>query len=173
MTTQMQTLSARISADDYAWLSSLDLAGAVTPSDKLRSLIAQMRKQHEGALDYTACVSWLRDLLSPLVAQIRGLEHREQMHSAALTAVIEWAPQIMATLLAARDLDQADSAAAIALERALVQQCLQLLMTLLRLGITRTSECYTADVIEKQLPRVLELADLISANRRVQKETER
>jgi len=26
-----------------------------------------MRKQHEGALDYGACLAWLRDLLAPFV----------------------------------------------------------------------------------------------------------
>jgi hypothetical protein len=165
MSSQMQTLSARVAADDFAWLSSLDIPGAATPSDKLRGLIAQMRKQHEGALDYTACVGWLRDLLSPLVAEIRGLEHRQQIHSAALTAIFEWAPQIVATLLAARQPGTDDLAAAVALEKALVQQCFHLLTALLRLGITAEAECYTADVIEKQLPRVLELAHLITANR--------
>ncbi len=171
MSSQMQTLSARVSADDVAWLSALEVPAAVTPSDKLRALIAQMRKQHEGALDYTACVAWLRELLSPVVAEIRGAEHRHQIHSAALTAIIEWTPQVMATLLAARQLDKDDAARAAALEKALVQQCFQLLTILMRLGITPAAECYTPDVIEKQLPRVLELAQLISANRAPTKET--
>ena len=171
MSTQMQTLSARVSADDVAWLSALEVPSAVTPSDKVRALIAQMRKQHEGALDYTACVAWLRDLLSPLVAELRGTEHRHQIHSAAVTAIVEWAPQIMATLLAARQFGKDDEERVIALEKALVQQCFQLLTALMRLGITPAAECYTADVIEKQLPRVLELAQLISANRASIKET--
>jgi hypothetical protein len=171
MTSQMQTLSARVSADDFAWLSALDLPGAITPSDKLRALIAQVRKQHEGALDHTASVAWLRELLSPLVADIRSIEHRHQIHSAAVTAVVEWAPQIVATMLAARELEKDDIARVTALEKALVQQCFQLLNALMRLGITPTAECYTPDVIEKQLPRVLELAQLISANRASTKET--
>ena len=165
MTTQMQTLSARVPADDVAWLSSLDMSGAATPSDKLRALISQMRKQDEGTLDHTACVAWLRELLAPLVASLRGLEHREHIHSAAVTAIVEWAPQIMATLLAARTMHSDNADAAIALEKALVQQSFQLLSALLRLGITPKAECYTEDVIEKQLPRVVELAQLIKANR--------
>ena len=170
MSGQMQTLSARVSADDFAWLSALDMPGAATPSDKLRALIAQMRRQHEGALDYTACVVWLRELLSPLVAEIRGVEHRHQIHSAAISAVLEWVPQIVATLLAARRPGNDDTEAVVALEKALVQQSFQLLTALMRLGITPDAECYTADVIEKQLPRVLELAQLIKASREL-KET--
>jgi hypothetical protein len=167
---QMQTLSARVPADDFAWLAGLEVPGAYTPSDKLRALIAQMRRQHEGALDYTACVAWLRELLGPLVAEIRGVEHRQQIHSAALTAIIEWTPQVMATLLAGRDRNGDDRESAAALERALVQQCFQLLSALLRLGITPTAECYTPDVIEKHLPRVLELTQLVSTNRASNKE---
>ena len=165
MTRQMHTLSARIPAEDFEWLSALAMPAAATPSDKLRGLIGQMRKQHEGALDYTACVAWLRELLAPLAASIKGLEHRNHMHSAAVATVLEWAPQVMATLLAARDLRNEDAAAAIALEKALVQQSFQLLTAMLRLAITPKSECYTEDALEKSIPRVLELADFRKANR--------
>jgi hypothetical protein len=88
MAIQMQTVSARLPSEDLQWLSALELPGAVTPSDKLRALIAQMRKQHEGALDYAACLAWLRDLLSPFVIELRGIEHRERTHSEALSANI-------------------------------------------------------------------------------------
>jgi hypothetical protein len=165
MSSQMQTLSARVPADDFAWLSSLAVPSAITPSDKVRALITQMRKQHEGALDYTACVAWLRDLLAPLVAELRGMEHRHQLHSAAITAIVEWTPQVMATLLAARQFNKEDVTGVVALEKTVVQQCFQLLVTLLRLGVTPTAECYSPGIIEKQLPRVLELTQLISANR--------
>ena len=53
---QMQTLSARIPTEDMEWLVGLDIQGAVSPSDKLRSLIGQMRRQYEGTLDYPRSV---------------------------------------------------------------------------------------------------------------------
>src|SRR5246127_3160030 len=84
---QMQTVSARLPSEDLQWLSALDLPGAVTPSDKLRALIAQMRKQYEGALDYSACLGWLRDLLAPFVIELRGIEHRARIHSEAVSAI--------------------------------------------------------------------------------------
>ena len=168
MTTQMQTLSARVPAEDVAWLAGLDVGGATTPSDKLRTLITQMRKQHEGALDYANGLTWLRDLLSPSIAAVRAFEHNAQIHSAAVSAVMEWLPQIVATALAARSLRDDDAASAAALEKAVVQHCFQLLSALLRLGITPRAECYTEDVIEKQLPRVLELAQLIHTTRATQ-----
>lgn len=167
---QMQTLSARVPSEDLQWLSALEIGGAVTPSDKLRALIAQMRKQHEGALDYTACTAWLRDLLGPFIARIRGMEHRERMHSAAIGVVAEWAPQIMATLLSEHQFEKDAAESARALEESVVRQCFQLLAALLRLGVTPDADCYRADVIETQLPRVLELVHVISTNRESTKE---
>ena len=166
MAVQMQTVSARLPSEDLQWLSALDLPGAVTPSDKLRALIAQMRKQYEGALDYSACLAWLRDLLAPFIIELRSVEHRERIHSAAVSAIIAWAPQIMATMLSARDFGEDGTARARELEDALVQSCFHLLMALLRLGVTPAAECYTPDVVEKHLPRIIELVQLITANRK-------
>ena len=170
MAVQMQTVSARLPSEDLQWLSALELPGAVTPSDKLRALIAQMRKQYEGALDYSACLAWLRDLLAPFIIELRSVEHRERIHSAAVSAIIAWAPQIMATMLSARDFGEDGTARAREVEDALVQSCFHLLMALLRLGVTPSAECYTPDVIEKQLPRITELVQLITANRETLKE---
>ena len=172
MAVQMQTVSARLPSEDLQWLSALDLPGAVTPSDKLRALIAQMRKQYEGALDYSACLAWLRDLLAPFIIELRGVEHRERIHSAAVSAIIAWAPQIMATMLSARDWGEDGVARAREVEDALVQSCFHLLMALLRLGVTPAAECYTPDVVQKHLPRIIELVQLITANRETLKETQ-
>jgi hypothetical protein len=172
MAIQMQTVSARLPSEDLQWLSALELPGAITPSDKLRALIAQMRKQHEGALDYSACLAWLRDLLAPFVIELRGVEHRERTHSEAVSAIIAWAPRVMATMLSARDFGGDGIARAVTAEDALVQCCFRLLVALLRLGVTPGAECYSPDVIEKHLPRVIELVRLIAANRESPKETQ-
>lgn len=169
MSTQMQTLSVRVPSEDIQWLASLEVPGAVTPSDKLRALIAQMRRQHQGTMDYAACVAWLRDLLAPFVVAIREVEHRQKIHSDAINAVIEWVPQIAATLLAERRFADEGAKNVTALEDALIQRCFQLTTTLLRLGITPRAECYDPSAIERHLGRVLELADLISADRKQRK----
>jgi len=54
----------------------------------------------------------------------------------------------------------------------MVQSCFRLLTALLRLGVTPAAECYTPDVIEKHLPRIIELVQLITANRETLKETQ-
>jgi hypothetical protein len=159
----MQTLSVRVPAEDIEWLASLEVPGAVTPSDKLRALIGQVRRQHQGTMDYTACVAWLRDLLAPLVIALRDTENRTKLHSDAMNAVLEWVPQITATLLASRQLGPD---AIVALEDVLIQRCFQLATTLLKLGITPRAECYDPSAIERHVGRIAELAELISNHRK-------
>src|SRR6516165_1266038 len=121
----MQTLSARIPNEDLEWLSALDIQGAVSPSDKLRSLITQMRRQQEGMLDYERSLSWLRDLVAPFVTTIRAVEHNNRMHSEVLTLTAEWLPQIMAILLSERALGKDAQKRAIDVEEMVVQRCFQ------------------------------------------------
>jgi len=110
--------------------------------------------------------------LSPFVIALRGIEHRERTHSEAVSAIIAWAPQVMATMLSARDFGDDGVARAREVEDALVQSCFRLLMALLRLGVTPSAECYTPDAIERHLPRIIELVQLITANRETLKETQ-
>ena len=58
----MEPLSARIPSDLYLWLAQLQVEGATTNSDKLRVLLGQLKRQHDGAFDYAAAHAWARDL---------------------------------------------------------------------------------------------------------------
>ena len=48
----MEPLSARIPSDLYLWLAQLQVEGATTNSDKLRVLLGQLKRQHDGALRF-------------------------------------------------------------------------------------------------------------------------
>jgi hypothetical protein len=168
---QMQTLSARIPTEDLQWLAGLDIEGAVSPSDKLRALIGQMRRQHEGTLDYQGSLSWLRDLVAPFVTAVRALEHQNRMHSEVLTLAAEALPQIMATLLSERALPRDDKTRAIEVEDIVVQRCFQLLTSLLRLAVTREAACYNPAVIDAHVGSVLEIADIVKQARKLREET--
>ena len=62
----MEPLSARIPSDLYLWLAQLQVEGATTNSDKLRVLLGQLKRQHDGAFDYVAAHAWTRDLTARL-----------------------------------------------------------------------------------------------------------
>jgi hypothetical protein len=167
---QMQTLSARIPSEDLDWLVGLDIQGAVSPSDKLRSLIGQLRRQHEGSLDYQRSLAWVRDLVAPFVTAIRGFEHHNRMHSEALTLVAEALPQIMASLLSERGLGADSRQRAIDLEDVVVQRCFQLLTSILRLAVTRDAACYNPKVLDAHVPQVLEIVEIIARTRQMREE---
>jgi hypothetical protein len=162
----MQTLSARIPTEDMQWLMGLDVEGTVSPSDKLRALISQMRRQQEGTLDYERSLGWLRDLVAPFVTAVRGMEHHNRMHSELLTLAAEWLPQIMATLLSERGLARDDRNRAIEIEGIITQRCLQMLTSILRLAVTRGAGCYSPHLMDDYLPGVLEIAAIVTDLRR-------
>jgi hypothetical protein len=167
---QMQTLSARIPTEDIEWLAGLDIQGAVSPSDKLRALIAQMRRQQEGTLDYERSLSWLRDLVAPFVTSIRAFEHNNRMHSEVLTLAAEWLPQIMATLLSERSLPKDAKKRAIDVEEIVVQRCFQLLASIMRLAVTRDAACYDPTVIDRHISSVLEIAGIVTQVRKMRED---
>jgi hypothetical protein len=162
----MQTVSARIPGEDLEWLATFDIQGATTPSDKLRALVTQVRRQHEGSLDYGSSLQWMRDLVSPFVTAVGSFEHRHSRHSEVLRLVNDWVPQVMAILVAEGTLARDPQRKLAEIEEKLVARIFQLLMAVLRLGVTTSPDCYDPKVLEKHLPQLIELAGVITAGRR-------
>jgi hypothetical protein len=161
----MQTVSARISSEDLVWLASLEVAGATTPSDKIRALIGQLRRQHEGSSDFASGLAWMRELVAPVMARVGALEHHQGNHSEIVRLLGEWVPQCMAVFLAQANLPADGRKPAVQLEEQLATRAFQLLSGVLRLGLTPTTDCYDPRVLDRHLPHVLELAAIIAAQR--------
>jgi len=162
----MQTVSARIPGEDLAWLATYDIQGAATPSDKLRALVSQVRRQHEGSLEYSASLQWMRDLTAPFVNAVGAFEHRHANHSEIVRLVSDWAPQIMALLIAESSLGREPQRKAQEIEEKLLQRCFQLLAAILRLGVTPISDCYDPQTLERYLSPLLDLSGVIAASRK-------
>jgi hypothetical protein len=160
----MQTVSIRIPNEDMEWLATLNLQGANTPSDKLRALVAQIRRQQEGAADYAASSAWMRDLVTPLIAKLGAHENQQGAHSEVVRLIAEWVPQVMALLLSESNADTTQRWTQ--LEDRLTARVFQLMTAVLRLGVTQKADCYDPNVMEKYLPQVIELANVIAANRK-------
>jgi hypothetical protein len=162
----MQTVSARIPVEDLQWLATLEVQGATTPSDKLRALVAQLRRQHEGALEYSASLQWMRDLVAPFVTAVGTFEHRQGKHSEVVRLISDWVPQLMAILVSENNLGREPLRKAQEIEEKLVARAVQLLMGLLRLGVTPGADCYDPPALEKYLPPIIELSALIDSSRK-------
>ena len=165
MATQMHTLSARVPTEDLEWLASLEMQGASSPSEKLRALITQMRKQHQGSLDYAAGVAWMRELASSFVTQLRAAEHRSRMHSEAVALIAESLPALMATLMSERSFPKDAKNRLIEVEDVLVQRSFHLLVALLRLAVTQQPNCYDPAVVSRYADQAIELAEVVGTLR--------
>jgi hypothetical protein len=159
----MQTVSARIPVEDLEWLAMLEIQGATTPSDKLRAMLSQVRRQHEGSMDYSASLQWMRDLVVPFATAIGELEHRQGQHSEVLRLISDWAPQVMAALVAESRLGREPQRRA---QERLLARCLQLTMGIVRLAITPTADCYDPELLERSLPQLIELVQVIATRRK-------
>ena len=161
---QMQTISIRIPDEDFQWLLSWEEAGARTPSEKLRALLSRVRQQETGLTDPELCSAWLRGLAQPFTDSISAQERKHKKHSDLISAVAEFTPQIMATLLSSRLTGEQANQMAVEIEAVLAQQCFRLLTQVLRTAITSTPATYDKKVLDHYIPDIIELAQIISTN---------
>jgi hypothetical protein len=157
-TVSMEPLSARIPSDLYLWLAQLQVEGATTNSDKLRVLLGQLKRQHDGAFDYVAAHAWARDLLGRLRDTLVRVEGTSGRHSEVLNAVLD---HLASTLALAISQTPADVAQAAQLEDALVRRTFSLAEALLRQGLTDEAAAYDPAVVKRHVAGTIQLASTL------------
>jgi hypothetical protein len=158
-------VSARIPIEDAEFISQLQVEGARTPSDKLRSVIAEARRRHEGARDYGECLTLMRDLLTPTQARWRTAELAANAHSEPLGQLLEWLPDIAAFLMSgAADLPADPAPGRMqAFERGATERTFRLIEAMLRMGVTPRCPCYDPGAIIDRVDAILALSKAIDA----------
>lgn len=151
----MEPLSARIPRDLYLWLAQLPVDGATTNSDKLRVLLTQLKRQHDGALDYVTAHAWARDLLHPVRDAVLRVEGETGDHSDVLTALLEHVSACLALLVSQAP---TDASTAQKLEDLLVRRAFGLTESLLRQAASTAASAYDPAVVRRHVGTSLELA---------------
>lgn len=154
----MEPLSARIPSDLYLWLAQLQVEGATTNSDKLRVLLSQLKRQHDGTLEFSAAHAWARDLTARLRDALALLEGQGVGHSDVMNLLLDHLTGSLALAMGALPRG-ADEAAR--LEDALVRRAFTLTDGLLRQATTSRACAYDPDVVQRHLSTTLELAQSI------------
>lgn len=90
--------SARISVEDAEFISSLEYDGAHTPSDKLRALLAETRRKHQGFADYGQNLAQMQDWLGQIKRQLLVRQQQVNQHSELLLRLLDALPDMLATL---------------------------------------------------------------------------
>ena len=154
----METISGRVPDDLYQWFAALDVEGAVTNSDKLRELLARMKRQHEGSLDYVSAQTWFADVIAPLKRGLTALERDEGVRSEVLSTLNEHLAALASTLVSAHPQTKGEAAA---LEEQIVKRVFAMAEALLRQGVTRSASAYDPRVVRRHCAQTIELAKLL------------
>ena len=146
----------RLTGDDQTFLASLKIPGASTISDKLRALIDDKRLQLEAGSNFRSALTLANSLVGPLQESVKAAENEQQMHSQLVARMLDWTPELMATLLsesATREQGHSPEQLA-ALENGLANQALRLVDIVLQTYIARDTALYrpTSLATEKLTP---------------------
>lgn len=150
----MEPLSARIPSDLYLWLAQLKVDGAATNSDKLRVLLQQLKRQHDGAFDFVAAHGWAREMTHRLREALVRIEGQEGRHSEVLAQLLDHVTTLMALVISQAPQDAAEAAK---LEDQLVRRSALMAETLLRQRMG--AQVFDDAVLERHLATTLKLAN--------------
>ena len=161
MSAKSVPLSARISDADAAFLARLSIAGAATPSEKMRALLADARRRYEGTRDYAGCLALTEEMFAPALRRLRMLEYDAQIHSEVLKKLFMWFPDVAALLITGVPDEDENDQALKTLEVRVADRLFALFEETLHLALTTRSQCYDQQLISARIDPVLELAKLI------------
>jgi len=152
-------LSARISQEDAEFLSSMQIQGATTPSEKLRIIIAETRERHQGLQDYRSSLIMYQEMLNRFVTVTRELEMHHQIHSELVSRMIEWLPDMMAFVTAmGMELQQTGQVENLKyMEEGITDRSFRLIQSILQMGVTDTCPCYNQSSISSRMDTVEKL----------------
>ncbi len=152
-------LSVRVSDEDALFLADLEIADAVTPSEKLRALLHEAQRRHIGLKDSSEGGLLLRDLATPARRSIRRLEGQLGQKSDIILKLYERIPDIMAKLIAGTEShDEAEDL--VQFERELTDQICILLKDFIALGLTSPVRVYSEETYSAEMAPVIELVAL-------------
>lgn len=154
----METISGRVPDELYRWFAHLKVEGAVTNSDKLRVLLAQLKRQHEGTLDLASAQAWARDITAPLRQALSTIERDDGSHSEVVSILVEHLGALAAILVSVQPRNRAE---AISLEEMLVRRAFGLTEALLRQAVTPQAAAFEPGVVRKHCDQCITLAKLV------------
>lgn len=148
MASKAHPTTIRLTEEDQTFLASLKIAGATTISDKIRALVEDKRLQQQAGHDYRSALILANSLIDPIQDAVKLAENRHAVHSQLVRRVIEWTPELLATLMAdATDNNhkEINKATLQHLEQALIEQISRLVDTALQSYLARDTALYNAD----------------------------
>jgi hypothetical protein len=156
-------LSVRVSPEDADFIAGVDIAGAETPSEKIRALLSDARKRQQGFSDYSSCLGMVQEMLAPTLQRLRAAEHRERVHSELVLELLQWMPEALAFLLTDLVDGSGDRESLQAFEEGVAERLFRLIENVVRMNVTVECRGYDPAVVSSRMAPVFELMDVIRA----------
>ena len=154
-------LSVRVSPEDADFIAGVDIAGAETPSEKVRALLADARRRQQGFSDYSSCLGMVQEMLAPTLQRLRAAEHRERVHSELVLELSQWMPEALAFLLTDLVDAEGDRESLQAFEEGVAERLFRLIENVVRMNVTEECRGYDPAVVARRMGPVFELVDVI------------
>lgn len=162
MATKTVTISARIPREDAEFISKLQIHGATTSSDKLRTIIGEARRRQYNKQDYRGCMAVIQDLIGPVSTNIREQEHIQQIHSEIVTRILDWLPDTMAFIMASANTTKDNNEDILTdLENGIADRVFRLMESILQMSVTQHCPCYNDKAIQERVEPILDLIRVI------------
>ena len=160
---KMVPMSTRISQRDAEFLSTLNIQNATTPSEKLREVISQARKQHESTQDYRSSLLLYQEMLNRVASMVREVELEHDIHSELVSRLTEWLPDMMAYVTSMGNTLQqsADVAQLTKFEDGITDRSFRLINSILQMGLTDICACYEEQAVSKRMDSVIKLVNVL------------
>lgn len=164
MSSKTVPFSARISLEDASFISNLSFEGAVTPSDKLRSLLAQIRRREQQSSDYAENLLQMQEWLAPLQHQWQVRQQQVQQPAEVMAALLPWLSEMLALVQSHSATVAEQSASQLRqIEFAVLQQLYRLNAAVLPLLLQKNYQPSAAPH-QQQHQDLIRLAELISSS---------
>ncbi|MFN3228901.1 MAG: hypothetical protein ACK41P_03520 [Asticcacaulis sp.] len=157
-------LSVRLTEGDTAFLSLLEVDGAVTASDKIRALIRQARRRAEPVATFEDALSVSHQQFAPAVRGLHLIEQDRGCRSDVVFGLLATAEAFVALAMTAPG-KEASVADLSRYEARLVEAAARLSEQLLRWALTPTAPAYDPDVVSRRIAGLVEILKLVSAAR--------
>lgn len=155
-------LSVRLSDKDTAFLAQFQVDGAVTASDKIRSLIRQARQRYEVPESFSDALAISHVQLSNSLHGIRVLEQSIGEHSDVAAGLMLTAEEFLALALSAPGTAGDDvQRSLIQYEARLVDCAARLTEQLLRWAVTPNAPAYDSKVVARRVAQLSDIMQLI------------
>ncbi|MEM8839180.1 MAG: hypothetical protein AAGE89_13880 [Pseudomonadota bacterium] len=161
------SLSVRVDDDDAAFLASMQIDGARTPSEKLRALLRIEQRRQKGTRDAEEATEMFRDSLRPTRRRIRKMEAETEMRSDFLKKVYDHLPEVAGAALAGpNEEDREKSGQLRALEKSAIDEVFDFMQDIIELGLSPKNRVYETDYFLERVEILFRYGELIDLSKK-------